>query len=177
MYIYAEVFEMPVKVRKATTEDVPAITEIFNQGIEAGVATLETRIQKESDIMSWMENRDPRYMVLVAEDDATGDVCGYVSLNKFNFKSAYTGVADLSIYIGKNCRGQGIGHILLENLAEEAKKEGFYKLVLNVISKNTKALKFYEGLGYSLVGVYKDQGILNGEWVDAIIMEKFLIEK
>ncbi len=93
MYIYAEVFEMPVKVRKVTTEDVPAITEIFNQGIEAGVATLETRIQKESDIMSWTENR---YMVLVAEDDATGDVCDYVSLNKFNFKSAYTGVADLS---------------------------------------------------------------------------------
>lgn len=176
MYIYSEVLEMPIMVRRAIIEDVPAITEIFNQGIEDGVATLETRTQKESDILSWMENRDPRYMILVAEDE-TGKVCGYVSLNKFNFKSAYTGVADLSIYIGKNCRGQGIGQILLDKLAEEAKKEGFYKLVLNVISKNTKALKFYEKLGYSLVGVYKDQGMLKGEWVDAIIMEKFLIEK
>ncbi len=167
---------MDLQIRRATIKDVPAITAIFNQGIQDGVATLETRVQNESDIMFWMENRDPRYMVLVAEDQS-GKICGYVSLNKFNFKSAYTGVGDLSIYIGKDCRGQGIGHLLLESLAEEAKKEGFYKLVLNVISKNTKALKFYENLGYSLVGVYKDQGILNGEWVDAIIMEKFLIKK
>ncbi len=89
-------------------------------------------------------------------------------------------ILELQIFqhnIGKNCRGQGIGRIFLENLAEEAKKEGFYKLVLNVISKNTKALEFYEGLDYFLVGVYKDQGILNGEWVDAVITEKFLIEK
>ncbi len=164
---------MPYKVRRAKIEDVSEITKIFNEGIEDGVATLETKLQTESDIMTWLENRDPRYMILVAEN-TDGEICGYVSLNKFNFKSAYTGVADLSIYIGRNCRGQGIGEILLDELSEEAKKEGFYKLVLNVISKNKRAQKFYEKMGYSLVGIYKDQGVLKGEWVDAIIMEKFI---
>ena len=167
---------MKYQVRKAKTEDVPAITEIFNQGIEDGVATLETRKQKEEDILAWLENRDPRYLVIVAEDQ-DGQVCGYASLNKFNFKSAYTGVADISIYIGRSCRGKGVGQILLEKLFQEAKDAGFYKLVLNVISKNTGAQKFYEKMGYQYVGVYKDQGMINGEWVDAIIMEKFLIEK
>lgn len=163
-------------VRKAVASDVPAITEIFNQGIEDGVATLETRKQKEEDIVIWLENRDPRYLVIVVADDK-GEICGYASLNKFNFKSAYTGVADISIYIRRSSRGQGVGQILLENLFSEAKNNGFYKLVLNVISKNIGAQKFYEKMGYSYVGVYKDQGMLNGEWVDAIIMEKFLIEK
>ena len=164
---------MSILVRRGTVKDVNAITTIFNQGIESGVATLETKLQKETDILAWMEDRDPRYMILVAEEDS-GKVCGYVSLNKFNFKSAYTGVADLSIYIEKSNRGQGTGEILLKYVIEEAKKEGFYKLVINVISKNKKALHFYEKIGFSLAGIYKKQGILQEEWVDAIIMEKFL---
>lgn len=166
---------MSIVVRRGKFADVKAITAIFNQGIEGGVATLETKLQKESDIISWMEDRDPRYLILVGENDS-GEVCGYVSLNKFNFKSAYGGVADLSIYIEKNSRGQKIGETLIQKVIEEAKKEGFYKLVINVISKNEKALHFYEKIGFSLAGVYKKQGILLGEWVDAIIMEKFLIE-
>lgn len=165
---------MSVTVRRGKIEDIKAITTIFNQGIEGGIATLETRKQEESDILFWMENRDPRFMILVTEDDS-GEVCGYVSLNKFNFKSAYTGVADLSIYIEKECRGSGIGQILLEKVVEEARKEGFYKLIINVISTNAKALHFYEKNGFTLAGIYKKQGMLNGEWVDAIIMEKFLI--
>ena len=137
---------------------------------------METRKQTEEDIKNWLQNRDPRYLVIVVVDEK-GEVCGYASLNKFNFKNAYTGVADISIYIRRSSRGQGIGQILLENLFTEAREQGFYKLVLNVISKNTGAQKFYEKMGYSYVGVYKDQGMINGEWVDAIIMEKFLIEK
>ncbi len=173
MYIYSEVLKLSILVRKGTIQDVKEITTIFNQGIEGGVATLETKLQTEKDILAWMKDRDPRYMILVAQEES-GKICGYVSLNKFNFKSAYTGVADLSIYIEKDNRGQGIGEILLKQVIEEAKKEGFYKLVINVISKNKKALHFYEKIGFSLAGIYKKQGILQGEWVDAIIMEKFL---
>ncbi len=166
---------MLYSVRHATEKDVPFITEIFNQGIEDGVATLETRVQKDEDIHNWLTNRDPRYVVIVVLNNIN-EICGYASLNKFNFKSAYTGVADISIYIKRSSRGQGVGKILLDGLYEAAKKEGFYKLVLNVISKNKAAIKFYEKMGYSYVGVYKNQGMLHGEWVDMMIMEKFLAE-
>jgi len=32
----------------------------------------------------------------------------------------------------------------------------------------------YEKFGFKKVGVYKEQGKLNGRWVDVIIMEKIL---
>lgn len=162
-------------VRKAEEKDVPFITEIFNQGIEDGVATLETRTQRVEDIHNWLLSRDPRYVVIVLINDKD-EICGYASLNKFNFKSAYTGVADLSIYIKRSFRGQGVGKILLEGLFVAAQKESFYKLVLNVISKNKAAIKFYEKMGFAYVGVYKNQGMIHGEWVDMMIMEKFLAE-
>ena len=31
-------------------------------------------------------------------------------------------------------------------------------------------------LGFRTVGVYKEQGLLDGRWVDTIIMEKLLLE-
>lgn len=160
-------------IRKAGLADAPAIRKIFNQGIEDGHATLETREQSLEDINNWMIDRDPRYMILLAEDE-NEEVAGYLSLNKFNFKSAYGGVADLSIYIERNHRGHGIGQLLLEKAAQEAKKEGFYKLILNVLSCNQGAFNFYKKMGYSQAGVYKNQGILNGQWVDAVIMELHL---
>ena len=33
---------------------------------------------------------------------------------------------------------------------------------------------FYEKLGFRNVGIYRDQGLLDGRWVDTIIMEKLL---
>ena len=32
----------------------------------------------------------------------------------------------------------------------------------------------YEKLGFRTVGVYREQGLLDGKWVDTIIMEKLL---
>lgn len=162
-----------LSIRRAGLDDVEAIKRIFNQGIEDGIATLEDRLQTSQDIEEWMTERNPRYFILLAEDEKK-EVKGYLSLNKFNFKSAYTGVADLSIYIDRFCRGQGIGKLLLEEAALEAKQEGFYKLILNVLSCNQAAYNFYKKMGYSQAGIYKKQGILNGQWVDAIIMEKHL---
>lgn len=162
-------------IRKAGLADAQAIRKIFNQGIEDGLATLETREQSLEDINNWMIDRDPRYMILLAEDEKQ-DLTGYLSLNKFNFKSAYGGVADLSIYIERSHRGQGIGKLLLEKAAQEAKKEGFYKLILNVLSCNQGAFNFYKKMGYSQAGIYKKQGMLKGQWVDAIIMELHLEE-
>ena len=37
-----------------------------------------------------------------------------------------------------------------------------------------EGVKLYERLGFSRVGVYREQGILDGEWVDTLIMEKLL---
>lgn len=166
---------MNFSIRAADKKDINSIMEIFNQGIEDRVSTLESEMQTESDMKKWFEDRDSRYKVIVIETDDK-QIAGFASLNKFNIKNAYTGVADLSIYIERSFRGKGVGAKLLEGLFQTAREEGFYKLVLNVISKNKNALKLYEKKGFSFVGIYKKQGKIDGEWVDAIIMEKFLEE-
>jgi len=35
-------------------------------------------------------------------------------------------------------------------------------------------MKLYERHGFRTVGIYQEQGMLDGRWVDTIIMEKLL---
>src|SRR5215217_2165992 len=117
-----------VTVRPANTADVPEITRIYNQGIRDRLATLETEERTPQERLAWLEVRDERHPVLVAEQ--AGMVAGWGSLNVFNPRPAYRHVADFSIYVGKEARGTGIGQALLGALIECAQELGYHKLVL-----------------------------------------------
>lgn len=51
---------MDFKVREAKTCDLDSITKIYNQGIEDRIATLETRLRNEAEMIQWLKNRDER---------------------------------------------------------------------------------------------------------------------
>jgi len=70
--------------------------------------------------------------------------------------------------------GKGVGRALLSRLIELGRQHGFHKLVLSAFPINTGGMALYEKLGFRTVGVYKEQGLLDGKWVDTIIMEKLL---
>ena len=105
-------------------------------------------------------------------DPAT--VVGWGSLNVFNPRDAYRFVADFSIYVERAWRGKGVGRGLLEQLIELARQNGFHKLVLSAFPFDAGGMALYEKLGFRRVGVYREQGVLDGKWVDTIIMEKLL---
>lgn len=164
---------MEQRVRLAKLNDLPFITEIYNQGIEDRVATLETRLRTIDEMKDWLTSREDRYKVLVIEDE-DGVVIGWASINVFNSRCCYSGVGDLSIYIGRDMRGKGYGKILLSALKEEAVKQDFRKLVLSTFEYNEAGQRLYAALGFRKVGTYINQGILDGKFVDVTIMECLL---
>jgi L-amino acid N-acyltransferase YncA len=163
----------PSRVRPATAADAAAICAIYNQGIEDRVATLETELRTPEERRQWLAARGPRHPVLVAENEA-GEVVGWGSLNAFNPREAYRHVADFSVYVERGQRGQGIGRALLSRLIELGREHGFHKLVLAAFPTNASGMRLYETMGFRTVGIYKEQGLLDGRWVDTIVMEKLL---
>jgi L-amino acid N-acyltransferase YncA len=161
-----------VTIRAATERDVPAIATIYNQGIEDRIATLETELRTAEERRQWLASRGPRHPVIVAEVD--GQVVGWGSLNAFNPRKAYDHAADFSVYVERAWRGKGVGRRLLERLVELARQIGYHKMVLSAFPFNTAGIALYERLGFRTVGIYKEQGLLDGKWVDTIIMEKLL---
>ena len=85
-------------------------------------------------------------------------------------------MADLSIYIRREERGKGLGKKLLVALIESAIQVGFHKLVLTTFAINVPGQSLYVSVGFTKVGTYIKQGMLDGKWIDTTIMEKLLIE-
>jgi len=161
------------QVRPATTADAEAICRIYNQGIEDRVATLEIELRTPEERRQWLAARGPRHPVIVAET-ADGTVVGWGSLNAFNPREAYRLVADFSIYVERGWRGKGAGSVMLNRLIELGREHGYHKLVLSAFPTNDGGMALYTKLGFRTVGVYEEQGQLDGRWVDTIIMEKLL---
>lgn len=164
---------MNYNVRIAQQNDIPFITKIYNEGIEDRIATLETRLRTEEEMLDWLNNRSEKHKVLVIEDE-NNTVHGWASLNVFNSRCCYSGVVDISIYISRIMRGKGLGKQLLRSLIQTAKDEGFHKLVLSTFKFNEAGQKLYKSVGFREVGTYEKQGILDGKWVDVTIMELLL---
>ncbi|HEX8033540.1 MAG TPA: arsinothricin resistance N-acetyltransferase ArsN1 family A [Ktedonobacterales bacterium] len=165
--------EREIAIRDATGEDSAAIARIYNQGIEDRSATLETQPRTAEERAHWLAARGSRHPVLVAVD-GTGMVAGWGSLNSFNARPAYDHVVDFSVYVAREQRGRGIGDALLSALEERAREIGYHKMVLAAFPVNAPGMRLYERHGFRMVGVYREQGVLDGRWVDVIIMEKIL---
>lgn len=163
---------MGLRVRPATLDDADAIGAIYNQGIEDRVATLETELRTPAERREWLAARGPRHPVIVAEE--AGQVVGWGSLNPFSPRASYRFVADFSLYVERGRRGQGVGSQMLARLVELAREHGYHKLVLTTLPWNAAGLRLYAAFGFREVGVYREQGQLDGGWVDTVVMEKLL---
>lgn len=159
-------------VRDARADDAAAIATIYNQGIADRIATLETEERTPDERVAWLAARGPRHPVLVAERDRV--VVGWGSLNPFNPRKAYEYVADFSVYVERAWRGKGVGSALLRALIARAEQLGYHKMVLSAFPWNALGMALYQKYGFRTVGIYKEQGLLDGQWVDTIIMEKIL---
>ena len=159
-------------IRPAAASDAVRICAIYNEGIEDRVATLETTLRTPDERRTWLAARDPRHPVFVAENGR--DIVGWGSLNVFNPRPAYDHVADFSVYVARSGRGQGVGRALLDHLVVAARQLGYHKLVLAAFPFNDAGMALYRGAGFSTVGIYREHGLLDGRWVDVIVMEKLL---
>ena len=159
-----------VAIRPARSTDAQAICDIYNEGIEDRVATLETRLRTDDEQRAWLGSRDERHPVVIAEREGT--VVGWGSLNAFNPRPAYDYVTEFSVYVARSARGVGVGRRLLESLITAARDIGYHKMVLAAFDWNIAGIALYERMGFRRVGVYREQGLLDGRWVDTVIMEK-----
>ncbi|MDQ0416674.1 phosphinothricin acetyltransferase [Croceifilum oryzae] len=160
-------------IREATIQDLEEIRLIYNQGIEDRIATLEETPKSKEDIQKWYEeHHQGRYAVLVIESDQ--QMLGWASLNAYSHRYAYQGVADLSIYIERSWRGKGLGSHLLKALENKAKENRFHKIILSTFLSNSLGQGLYRKRGFREVGVFENQGIVDGQFIDVMTMEKWL---
>ena len=159
-------------IRPATVADAAAIAAIYNEGILDRLATFETDLRTAEERARWLTERDPRFLVLVAELD--GQVVGWAGLSPYSSRPCYRGVAEFSIYIGRAARGHGIGTLLLGALLEGAECEGFWKLTSRIFPFNEASRALHRRLGFREVGINEKHAQLDGHWLDTLTIERLI---
>jgi len=83
---------------------------------------------------------------------------------------------NLGIHLIKSARSKGIGSRLMSYGISWAKERGYHKICLSVFSTNSRAIKLYLKMGFVVEGRRREQYYFMDQWVDEIIMAKFLQE-
>ena len=161
-------------VRPARIEDAADIARIYNEGIADRIATFETDPRTAERMASTLAEREGRYPTVVVERG--GRVVAWAGASEYRPRDCYVGVAEFSVYVGREARGRGAGSTAMRALIAACEEKGFWKLVSRVFPENTASRRLCASLGFSEVGVYRRHAKLDGVWRDVVIVEKLIGE-
>lgn len=142
-----------MRISHINRDNFPEIVEIYLQGISTQIATFQ------NEAPSW-EEWDKSHLSscrLVALLE--GKICGWAALSPVSSRCVYSGVAEVSIYIGQEHRGKGIGKALLHELIHQSEKEGIWTLQSSIFSENLPSIKLHESCGFRMVGYREKIGL------------------
>jgi L-amino acid N-acyltransferase len=163
-----------IVIRKASPEDIPAITDIYNDAVLNLTASFDTRPKTLEEQQKWFEEHREHYPVLVAERE--GRIAGWASLSRWSDRCAYSGTAEASLYVAAKDRNRGLGRKLISSLLEEGQVAGLHTVIARIVEGNTASIHLCESLGFTHIGTMKEVGRKFGKLLDVEMMQKIFPE-
>jgi L-amino acid N-acyltransferase YncA len=162
---------MPYSHRHATSDDLPAIVAIYNSTIPSRQVTADTEPVSVESRRAWFSEHTPDKRPLwVAEQG--GQVIGWLSYSNFYGRPAYSGTAELSIYIHEDARGKGLGRYFLQQAIDFAPRIGVHTLLGFIFGHNLPSLKLFEAYGFERWADMPRVATLDGIERDLVILGK-----
>lgn len=105
-----------------------------------------------------------------------GVVVGYVKLGQPFVLTSHEHVLGVSgLAVDPDRQRDGAGRRLIAAAVEEARSRGARKLTLRVLAPNTGARRLYEVCGFVVEGILRAEFLLDGFYVDDILMARYLV--
>ncbi|OZM56418.1 GNAT family N-acetyltransferase [Lottiidibacillus patelloidae] len=117
----------------------------------------------EEQIIDFITNADvnekDKHFAIVDQND---EYLGTISLKNINYQDAN---AEYAISLRKKAMGNNIAKRATDKIIDIAFKElELHKVYLNVISSNTRAIRFYEKYGFKYEGEFAEHVIIRGKY-------------
>jgi L-amino acid N-acyltransferase YncA len=157
---------MELEIRAMSPEDWEPVRAIYQQGIASGQGTFEL------EAPSWEQWNASHLLFarLVAQLD--GRVIGWAALSPVSGRCCYAGVAEVSVYVGTDLRGQGVGRQLLLATITESERHGIWTLQGGTFVENEASLRLQRACGFRVIGKRERIGQLHGVWRDTVLTER-----
>jgi len=150
----------------------PEVKRIYQQGIDSGQATFERK--PPATWLAWCE-KFLQDLSLVCLDESR--VLGWGAISLTSSRVAYQGVGEVSLYVGRQFQGQGIGKKLMESIISRSEKAGFWTLQAGIFPENEISIQLHLEHDFRVVGVRERigkmaYGPLAGRWRDVVLLER-----
>lgn len=166
---------MSLVLRQVKIKDAEGITRILNPIIVEGLYTvLDTpfTVEEEKDFISQFPERG---VFTVALTESNSKVIGFQNIEPFSkYTKAFDHVGIIGTFVCSSTRGQGVSKSLFASTFKVAKQKGYEKLFAYVRGDNERALAAYTRQGFEVVGTAKKHAKVRGQYVDEVMIEKFL---
>ena len=150
--------------------DASSVLTIYAEGIATGHATFQAEVP---DWSTWSASHLASCRIVAEE---AGAVLGWAALSPVSTRAVYAGVAEISIYIGEDARGRGVGRVLLEALQRSAETAGIWMLQAGIFPENEASIALHRKLGFRILGRRErigkmGYGPLRDQWRDVALLE------
>ena len=165
--------DLELTIRPAEIEDAESICALLDAvGAENIYLTTVPGERTVNQIKALIRQQTTNRCLLLV-GDSHGDIVGVLGFIGGVFKKI-SHVVEIGMAIKRDSRNAGLGSILLREGISWARKKGFYRLELGVLSTNEQAMSLYKKFGFQEEGIRKSRYHIEGTWVDEILMSKFL---
>jgi ribosomal protein S18 acetylase RimI-like enzyme len=162
--------EKAVRIRVARADDDGSLAALSATAwsAESGFPSVAQRVAE-----SFFSPESPPEAHLVCEVDDT--LAGYIRLRPATPlpENAHV-IGVFGLAVGPAARRRGAGSALLAAAEDFARARGARKLSLRVFSTNAAAIRLYERFGFQREGLLREEFLINGEYVDDVLMTKYL---
>ena len=164
---------MNPSIQTYQSEDCPAILEIINDQILTGTALYDYQPRTLAQQLAIFDDKFQKgFPIIVAK--VADEIVGFGYYSEFRFREAYKFTVEHSVYAKKNYIGKGIGHLLLSELIDLAKKQNLHTMIGVIDSENESSITFHEKFGFEKAGFIKESGYKFDRWLHSVFMQKIL---
>ena len=163
----------PLRIREATGADAAAICRIYNQGIQDRVATLETEERTPEERAAWLGGARTASPRAGRRGRRRPSWAGRASTS--STRGARTSTSRISRSTSSGTRGGAASGGSSSRRSSRGRSSSATTSSSSRPSRGTRrACAPTARAGFREVGIYREQGRLDGRWVDTIVMEKIL---
>jgi len=152
-------------IREATTNDALVICNIYNYYVLNTAITFETAAVSVQEMQERIQEvLDSGLQYFIAEIDH--HVVGYCYLHRWNNRCAYSSTKEVSIYLDKDVRYQGIGKQLFGFLLKNVNYDQTHVLISGICIPNEASVHLHEKFGFKQISQMKEIGRKFDKWCD-----------
>ena len=161
-----------IAVRLANVSDGPALARIDLATWTPAVSPAPAPV--DADAYRFFDDRTVPANVLVAE--VHGVVAGWVKVRSPTPLLSHAHVLEIGgLAVDPTRQGTGVGGRLVEAAVQECRRRGARKVTLRVLGPNTAARRLYDRCGFEAEGVLHEEFLLQGRYVDDVLMARQLV--